>query len=149
MMDVLKEAIGMLNSDEKIELYGFLRKSLKDDGTIQTYNVVGDFGERKTLNFYTNSPLLPNLQAVRVGTKYVDAINANNERYSIKATTTNTTSVFNGLNDPDSELLQEKKFEYVIIVMFNEDMSLKAIYELNWEGFLSLKKWHKSKRTCI
>jgi hypothetical protein len=31
--------------------------------------------------------------------------------------------------------------------MLNEDMSLKAMYELNWEGFLSLKKWNKSKRT--
>ncbi|MEJ9232221.1 hypothetical protein LAV79_22750 [Peribacillus butanolivorans] len=147
MLDVIKEAIVMLDSDEKIELYGFLRKSLKDDGAIKTYNVVGDFGERKTLDFYSKSPLLPNLQAVGVGTKYVDAINANNERYSIKATTNKRTSVFNGLNDPDSELPQEKKFEYVIIVMLNEDMSLKAMYELNWEGFLLLKKWNTSKRT--
>ncbi|MGW6301753.1 hypothetical protein [Peribacillus butanolivorans] len=147
MMDIIKEAIGMLDSDEKIELYGFLRKSLKDDGVIQTYNVVGDFGERKTLDFYSKSPLLPNLQAVKVGTKCVDAINTNNERYSIKATTTKTTSVFNGFNDSDSELPQEKKFEYVIIVMLNDNMSLKAMYELNWEGFLSLKKWSNSKRT--
>jgi hypothetical protein len=36
MINLLKEAIGMLNSDEKIELYGFLRKSLKDDGAMQT-----------------------------------------------------------------------------------------------------------------
>lgn len=137
----------MLNTNEKIKLYGFLRKSLKDDGAIQTYNVVGDFGERKAIDFYNKSPLLPNLQAVEVGMKCVDAINANNERYSIKATTTKTTSVFNGLNDPGSELPQEKKFEYVIIVMLDEDMSLKAMYELNWEDFLSLKKWNKSKRT--
>ncbi len=56
------------------------------------------------------------------------------------------TSVFNGLNDPNSNMPQTQVFEYVVIVLFEKDMILKAIYELNWEAFMSLKKWNTSKR---
>ncbi|MGG1264909.1 hypothetical protein [Brevibacillus laterosporus] len=73
-------------------------------------------------------------------------INANNERYSIKATTTKGTTVFNGLDDDYSEP-QEQLFEYVVIVVFNKNLSLEAIYELDWKNFLSLKKRSKSKKT--
>lgn len=150
MVDLLKEAIRMLDADESIELYGFLRKNLKDTGTVKTYNMVGEFGERAVLNFYNSSPSLPNLRAVKIGTKIIDAVNdENGERYSIKAKTSSksNTGVFNGLNDIDSELPQEQLFEYAVIVIFDEDMSPKTIYELDWDNFLSLKKWNKDKRT--
>ena len=38
-------------------------------------------------------------------------------------------------------------FEYVIIVLLRKDLSTEAIYELDWESFLSLKKWNSNKRT--
>lgn len=147
MLDVLKEAIGMLDADEKIELYGFLRKDLKDSGAIQTYNMIGEFGERAVINFYNNSSSLTNLRPAKIGMKCFDVINKYGERYSIKATTNNQTSVFNGLNDKGSALPQKRLFEYIIIVVLDEDMSSKVIYELDWDAFLSLKKWHNGKRT--
>ncbi|HDR7260257.1 TPA: hypothetical protein QCX12_003980 [Bacillus paranthracis] len=143
----MEELFWSMDDFNIIEMYSRLLGELKRRNIIRTNNLVGDWGERLAIKYYNESLLLPNLQAVKVGAKGVDAINMNNERYNIKATRTRMTSVFNGLNDPDSELPQEKKFEYVIIVMLNEDMSLKAMYELNWEGFLSLKKWNRSKRT--
>ena len=76
----------------------------------------------------------------------IDAISDINKRYSIKATRTKTTGVFNGLNDPDSDMSQEQLFEYVIVVLFDEDVSLQAIYEVDWEAFMLLKKWNSSKR---
>ncbi|MBU8652402.1 MULTISPECIES: hypothetical protein [Bacillus] len=121
---------------------------MKNRKVIRTNNLVGEIGEYRAFELYNNSPSLPNLQAVNVGTKCVDAINMNNERYSIKATTNKGTGVFNGLNDVGSKLPQEKLFEYVIIVVLGQDISTtEAIYELDWESFLLLKKWHKGKRT--
>lgn len=135
-------------SDIKIiEMYRDLLDELKSRNLIRSNNLIGDWGEQLAINFYNESPQLPNLQAVRVGAKNVDAISKDFERYSIKTITTKTTGVFNGLNDLNSEQPQKQKFEYVIIVMLNKDLSLKAIYELDWENFLSLKKWNKSKNT--
>lgn len=143
----MRKEIEALDNDGVIGVYSIVLEILKKRGIIRTNNLVGEIGEYKVFDFYNNSPLLPNLQPVNVGMKRVDAINTDNERYSIKATTTKGTGVFNGLNDKDSELPQEKLFEYVIIVVFNKNLSLEAIYELDWESFLSFKKWNKSKRT--
>ncbi|ADH06298.1 DUF6998 domain-containing protein [Bacillus thuringiensis] len=126
--------------------YSKLMKVFKKRGATRTNNFVGDMGETATIEHYNNTDELPNLRLVEIGAKNIDAISDTNERYSIKATRTSMTSVFNGLNDPDSDMPQEQLFEYVIVVLFDEDVSLKAIYELNWETFMSLKKWNTSKR---
>lgn len=126
--------------------YSKLMKMFKKRKATRTNNFVGDMGETIAIEHYNSSPELPNLRLVEIGMKHIDAISDTNERYSIKATRTNMTSVFNGLNDPDSDMAQPQLFEYVVIVMFEKDMKLKAIYELNWEAFMSLKKWNTSKR---
>ncbi|PHA06694.1 hypothetical protein COE65_25045 [Bacillus sp. AFS051223] len=143
----MKKIIESLNNDGVIRMYSIVLEVLRSRKIIRTNNFVGEIGEYTAIEFYNESPLLPNLKAVEVGTKCVDAINDNNERYSIKTTTTKGTGVFNKLNDKGSDLPQQKLFEYVIIVTFNENLSLEAIYELDWDTFLSLKKWNASKRT--
>ena len=52
--------------------------------------------------------------------------------------------MFYGLNPPDSEKPEKQKFEYVIIVVLNDDYGLDGIYELTWELFLRYKRWHKT-----
>ncbi|HFK1764567.1 hypothetical protein AT258_21075 [Bacillus wiedmannii] len=127
--------------------YSKLMKMFKKRGATRTNNFVGDMGETVAIEHYCNSPHLPNLRMVEIGMKHIDAISDTNERYSIKATRTKMTGVFNGLNDPDSDMPQEQLFEYAIIVLFDEDVSLQAIYQLDWHSFLSLKRWNTSKRT--
>lgn len=143
----MKDIFQNMENLELINTYGYLIEELKIRNIIRTNNLVGDLGEHFAISHYNKTPELPNLRAVRIGEKGVDAENMDNERYSIKATTTKTTGVFNGLNDLDSELPQEQKFEYVVIVLLNMNLSIKAIYELSWDSFLSLKKWNKSKKT--
>lgn len=142
-----QEGVNNLSVSQGLKLYSYLMNMFKNKGAIRTQNFVGDMGETIAIEHYNNSPSLPNLQAVEVGAKNLDAISDTNERYSIKATRTKTTGVFNGLNDPDSDMPQEQLFEYVIVTSLNGDVTPKAVYEVNWEAFLSLKKWNSSKRT--
>lgn len=100
--------------------YSKLMKMFKNRGATRTNNFVGDMGETVAIEHYCNSPSLPNLRMVEIGMKHIDAISDTNERYSIKATRTNMTSVFNGLNDPDSNMPQPQLFEYVVIVLFEK-----------------------------
>lgn len=96
----------MINLQEKetkeiIQLYSMAIKELKHRGVIRTNNVVGELGEYLAIELYNNTPGLPNLSPAPVGTENIDAISRKGDRYSIKSTSSNTTSVFYGLEEPD------------------------------------------------
>ena len=129
-------------AEDIIELYSSSIKELKKRGIIRTKNVIGELGEYLSIQYYNNTPGLPNLQAAPIGTQNIDAISINGERYSIKSTSTNLTGVFYGLEPKDSERENQQKFEFVIICRFDEDYQLKEILEINWDTFLENKKWH-------
>ncbi|PLX70374.1 MAG: hypothetical protein C0602_06070 [Denitrovibrio sp.] len=128
---------------ELVRAYGEIQKELKSREVIRSKNVVGDLGEYIAINYYNKTPNLPNLQAAPTGTQNIDAISRNGDRYSIKSTTGNVTGVFYGLPNYNSDEKPIQKFEYVIIVKFGNNIDLEKIYELNWDQFLSMKKWHK------
>ncbi|MGO4540355.1 DUF6998 domain-containing protein [Paenibacillus sp. 2TAB19] len=134
--------ISGLSDSNLISTYGNVIKELKDRKIIRSKNVVGDLGEYLAVDHYNKTPGLPRLQFAPPGTKNIDAISINGERYSIKASTSNTTSVFYGLNDPGSDEPDQQKFEYVILVLFDEDMNLQRINEITWLQFLEHKRWH-------
>lgn len=127
---------------EVIESYSDVIKELKQRGVVRTKNIVGDLGEYLAMSHYSNTPGLPNLSPAATNTKNIDAISNAGDRYSIKSTTRNTTGVFYGLNPPGTDSTDDKKFEYVLIVILNDDYKLKKIIELTWEQFLHLKRWH-------
>ena len=135
-----------ITNEGLITLYSNLIKELKNRKIIRTKNIIGDLGEYLAIHYYNNTPRLPNLQAAPPGTRNIDAISRNGERYSIKSTSGNLTGVFYGLNDKDSEENQKQKFEYVVLVVFKEDFVLDKIIELDWNQFLKFKKWHKTMR---
>lgn len=139
----IEEFINSLSDDNLIKTYSYTITTLKNRNIIRTKNVVGELGEYIAINHYTATPNLPKLQAAPTGTQNIDAISINGDRYSIKSTTTTTTGVFYGLNNPDMSLEEIQKFEYVIIVKFDDTLNLKAIYELDWKTFLKHKKWHR------
>jgi hypothetical protein len=95
--------LSKLADDELIQLYSILLKELKNRSIIRTKNIIGDLGEHLAIYHYNHTPGLPNLQAAPAGTQNVDAISRKGERYSIKSTSGNLTSVFYGLNDIDSK----------------------------------------------
>jgi len=133
-----------LNTEQLIATYSDIVSLLKERKVIRTRNLVGDLAEYLVINHYINTPGLPNLQAAPAGTQNVDALSRQGERYSIKATTSNLTGVFYGLNPPNSTEQELQKFEYVIIACFDDNYKLTKILELSWTQFLDLKGWHKT-----
>jgi hypothetical protein len=127
-----------------IKKYSNIIKNLKERGIIRSNNVTGDLGENYAIEYYSNTPNLPKLQATPPSTRNIDAISVNGERYSIKTITGNNkvTGVFYGLSKPDSKEIDSKKFEFLLIVFLSSNYELERIVELTWEQFLKFKKWH-------
>ncbi|MCM3414581.1 hypothetical protein ACT3UT_14075 [Bacillus spizizenii ATCC 6633 = JCM 2499] len=145
-MVFLTVSLKKLDDLELTLLYSSLLKELKQRGIIRTNNVVGELGEYLAINFYNKTKGLPKLQAAPTGTQNIDALSIKGDRYSIKTTTGSVTGVFYGMNDPEIREPDIQKFEYVIIVLFDKEYSLKGIYELSWESFIKHKRWHKRMR---
>ncbi|OUQ90099.1 hypothetical protein B5G50_02725 [Brevibacillus brevis] len=138
----MTDFVQSLTTEELIYTYGSVINELKSRNVIRSKNVIGDLGEYLAIDYYCKTKGLPKLQPAPTGTKNIDAISINGERYSIKSTTGNVTGVFYGLNPPDSSVTDTVKFEYVIVVLFDANFKLKRINEINWEQFLRYKKWH-------
>lgn len=138
--------IDSLDNDELLKLYSSVIKNLKKRNLIRSGNIKGDLGEDMVVRIYNNTPNLPKLQLAPEGTKNVDAISRNGERYTIKTITypNKTTGVFYHLNPPDSSEHEEKKFEYLVVVSIDDDCQPVEILEATWETFLKYKKWHKT-----
>ena len=136
------DSIKALTDDDLIKCYGSVIRELRDRQIIRSKNVLGDLGEYIAINHYSSTIGLPKLQLALTGTQNIDATSINGERYTIKAITRNVTSVFYGLNPPGSTDTEQQKFEYVILLIFDETYTLKRINEITWEKFLKYKKWH-------
>jgi len=127
---------------ELVNLYSSVIKELKSRGILRTKNVVGELGEYIVLEYYNKSPKLPVLSIVPLGTKNINAIGQDGERYSIKSTTNNVTGVIYGLEPKGSKKEDKPLFEYIIICKLDNDFDLEGIYQLSWEVFQKHKKWH-------
>ena len=126
-----------LENDELISLYPKLLKELKRREIIRTNNLIGELGEFIAASEYKKNSQLPQLQLNLKSTKNVDAISIKGERYAIKSTSGKGTGVFASLPNEDDGIVH---FEYLILVIFNKDYTLKEIYELTWKDFLRFRK---------
>jgi hypothetical protein len=132
-----------LSDREVITCYSLAIQELRNRNIIRTKNITGELGEYIAVDFYRQTPTLPNLQFAPTSTENIDAISTKGERYSIKTITNNgATGVFYGLPPLGSNEESMQKFEYVIIVKLTDDFELERILELSWEEFVMNKKWH-------
>lgn len=138
--------LGELSDTELWYLFGKVKVLLMARGLVRTNNIIGERGEFAVVDIYNNTPGLPNLQKAPEGTQNVDALSRKGDRYSIKTITFpgKTTGVFYGIEQTDLNL--EKKFEYVVIVLLDNEMTPIHIYELDWDTFLKFKRWHSRMR---
>jgi hypothetical protein len=141
-MDILN-----LNTAELIETYSKIIVELKKRKIIRTKNLIGDLAEFMVIDYFSKTPGLPNLQSAPAGTKNVDAISRHGERYSIKATSSNLTGSFWGMNPPGNTESENQKFEYLIIACFDDDFNLIKILQADWGIFLKYKSWNKTMKS--
>ena len=129
-----------LSDKDLIKLYPALLKELRVRGIAKTKNVVGELGEYITKRIYSETPNFPKLQDAPASTKNIDAISVRGERYAIKASSGNNTGVFASLPlDDDNKIY----FEYLVVVLFDEDYQLKMILEADWGVFLKFRRIKK------
>jgi hypothetical protein len=133
-----------LDTTELINVYSKIISLLKVRGVIRTKNLIGDLGEFLAIEYFNNNPKLSNLQEAPAGTQNIDAISRDGERYSVKSTSNKTTGVFHGLETNNSTKSDKQKFEYLLIMKFNNNYEVEKIIQLNWSLFLKHKKWHRT-----
>jgi hypothetical protein len=101
---------------------------------------VGDVGESLAIAYFRDTPGLPALQLATPGTKNVDALSRNGERYSIK---TLLNAKKTGTVYPDRDKPEKQLFEYMLVVRLATDWSLAAIYQFSWNDFVSVRSWDR------
>jgi len=101
---------------------------------------VGQIGESLVIKHYNATPGLPKLLRSPTGTKNVDALSRNGDRYSIK---TIWNAKKTGTVYPDSSDKGKQLFEFLIVGQLSDDMALKNIYEFSWEQFTKVRSWDK------
>lgn len=101
---------------------------------------VGYRGESLAIDYFNKTPGLPTLQEAPPGTKNVDAISRDGERYSIKSIKTGSKT---GTVYPDEFNPSKVLFEYMLIIKLDSAYQLESIYRVSWSTFQSIKAWDK------
>ena len=119
-----------------------VHNELKMRGVLRTKNTTGELGEYYVKKLYNNTPGLPNLVLPPPGVKNIDVLSREGERYSIK-TVTNPKGTTGSFWNPESIKNNEKNFEYLLIVILDDNYGLNMILKLSWEQFFQFKSYNK------
>jgi hypothetical protein len=125
-------------SDEQII---FLRTQLEKELKKRKIKfTTGEIGKIVAINHFNSTKGLVNLQRIRFGTKTIDAVSREGERYSIKTIKDGKKT---GTVYPD-ENKNKILFEYLLLVSLNDDYQLKSLYRFSWNQFATVRKWDKT-----
>lgn len=126
-----------LSDHELIILRHHVEKEVRRRGLKLT---VGDIGEQLVIAHFRNTAGLPNLQIAPPGTKNIDALSRDGDRYSIK---TVLDAKKTGTVYPDRDKPEKQLFEFLLIAALSEDHTLKSIHQFSWDQFLAARCWDK------
>jgi hypothetical protein len=99
---------------------------------------VGEIGEKLAITVFKERPDLPVLVPAPRGTKNIDAISREGNRYSIK---TQQRAKKSGTIYPDQLDNGRQLFEFILIVLIDESFTLERIIELDWQQFCTVRSW--------
>ena len=128
--------LSKLNDTDLISLRANIEREMR---TRKISFSVGEVGELVAIKYFNSTPGLSNLKAAPPGTKNVDALSRNGDRYSIK---TIQRAKKTGTIYPDVQNADHQLFEYLLIVNLAEDFSLEKLYQFSWEQFLKIHAWY-------
>ncbi len=101
----------------------------------------GEIGEQLVISHFNNTPGLSNLLKAPTGTKNVDALSRHGERYSIKTIKDGSKT---GTIYPDKENSKKILFEFLLIVVMNEDYEIQSLHRFTWKQFEKVRQWDKT-----
>ncbi|MBN8246024.1 MAG: hypothetical protein J0L84_01120 [Verrucomicrobia bacterium] len=129
--------LARMSDKDLLLLRASLRAEMRKRGIADS---VGAVGEQLAIEHFRQTPGLPKLQLAPRGTKNVDALSRNGDRYSIKTVCegSKTGTIYPEPDDRDKQL-----FEHILIVKLAEDWSLESIYQLSWSAFVNARSWDK------
>lgn len=99
---------------------------------------VGEIGEKLAIALFKERSDLPVLALAPRGTKNIDAISRDGNRYSIK---TLQTAKKTGTVYPDPKDRERRLFEYILIVLVKDDLTLDRLIQLDWDQFCGARSW--------
>ncbi|MGN4151939.1 hypothetical protein ACS0Y3_16300 [Burkholderia gladioli] len=132
---VLPVNLDHLDDIQLLELRGAIDTEARKRGL--NFNV-GEIGEKLAISLFKERPDLPILASAPRGTKNIDAISREGKRYSIK---TLQRAKKTGTVYPDPQDKEQKLFEFILVVLLNDDLTLNRIVELTWEQFCAVRSW--------
>ena len=126
-----------LCDDDLVLLRARLEAEMKRRGVAYS---IGDIGEALVVEYFKKTSRLPILQLARTGTKNVDAISRDGDRYSIKTVRDGRKT---GTVYPDGKKRDKQLFEYLILAQLGGDLSLQAVHQFTWQQFVKARSWDK------
>ncbi len=129
--------IAALSNEELIRLRATLEVEMRTRGVAFS---VGQIGEELAIEYFNKTPGLPTLQPAPTGTKNVDALSRNGDRYSIKTiwNAKKTGTIYPDDSDKDKQL-----FEFLLVVRLDDKLTLAIIHEFSWDQFAKVRSWDK------
>lgn len=101
---------------------------------------VGDIGEAMAVAHFRETANLPPLQTAPTGTRNVDCLSRDGDRYSIKTLwkARKTSAIY-----PDPDDSNRPLFEYLLLIHLGPELDLESIVRFSWAQFVSARKWDK------
>ena len=133
----LSKALADLQDDELIKLRARLEAEMRRRHLAFS---VGQIGEALVIEHFNHTRGLPKLLKSPTGTKNVDALSRDGDRYSIK---TICTAKKTGTIYPDRDDKNKQLFEFLLVARLADDFTLNAIYQFSWRDFVKIRSWDK------
>jgi len=133
--ELKKIEISKLGDEVLLKLRAEVEREATRRGLLLT---VGDIGEKLAVDLFKARPDLPVLIAAPRGTKNVDALSRDGERYSIK---TLYRAKKTGTIYPDPAERERQLFEHLLVVLLSEDLQLARVVMLSWTQFCMVRSW--------
>jgi len=135
-----------VSDKELIKAYGDVLSALRERGIIRTKNIVGELGERYCQIAFNESDDLPDLILAPTNAMDIDAQTVDGVTYSVKSVTLTSAKRTGSLHFSESHDKFDKRFDYLLVCILNDSMSLNAIYQFDWDLFWSLKSWNRKQK---
>jgi hypothetical protein len=129
--------VASMSDEDLILLRAKLRAEMRKRGIADS---VGAVGEQLAIEHFRKTPGLPKLQIAPRGTKNVDALSRNGDRFSIKTICEGSKT---GTIYPEPDDRNKQLFEHLLIVKLAENWSLDSIHQLSWTVFVKVRSWDK------